>query len=377
MVSLFMDSSSEMIHSLLPIFMTETLGLSALYVGLVEGIGEGLAQVIRVFSGTLSDNIGRRKPFMILGYGIGALSKPFFALASSGWMVLSARAFDRIGKGIRTPPRDAIVADLTPASSRGAAYGFRQSLDTAGAFLGPLLAMLFMYLWNENVRLVFAIAIIPAMICLVIVVFAVKEPKVHKAPHLRGPIDWRHITDLGQPCWLVILIGGIINLSEFSEAFIILKASQDGLSPTLVPLVLIVMNLVYSVTAYPIGRYSDKGDHEGLLMAGMVILIAANMTFAASDSPMVNMAGVVLWGLHYGITQGLLATMIANTAPDDLRATAFGVFGLVAGVMSLCASLIAGFLWTVIGISFPFYASIIFCMIAIVLLLFYPRMNVN
>jgi MFS family permease len=374
-----MDTSSEMIHSLLPIFMTATLGLSPLIIGFVEGIGEGVAQIIRVFSGTISDNIGKRKPFMIVGYGIGALAKPLFALSTGGWMILSARVFDRIGKGIRAPPRDALVADITPLHQRGAAYGFRQALDTVGAFLGPLLAMFFMYLWHGDVRHVFEVAIIPAVLCVLLLVYAVREPAKHRTSEepTRKAIEWRQIKTLGKSCWWVIGIGSVATLARFSEAFIILKASHDGLSPTLIPLVLIVMNAFYAVSAYPFGKYSDKANHIRLLHLGMLMLIAANITFASSNQPMVNLAGTVLWGLHYGVTQGLLATMIANTAPAHLRATAFGVFGLVGGVMALLASVIAGFLWTALGPSFPFYASIFFSCVVIVLLIYYPRVRLG
>jgi MFS family permease len=373
-----MDTSSEMIHSLLPIFMTMTLGLSPLAIGFVEGIGEGLAQVIRVFSGTISDNIGKRKPFMLIGYGIGALAKPMFVIATGGWMVLSARIFDRIGKGIRSPPRDALVADITPMHIRGAAYGLRQSLDTAGAFLGPVLAMFFMYLWSGDIRMVFAVAVVPAILCVLMLWFGVKEsdkPKEVLVP--RKAIEWRQISTLGRACWWVIIIGSVVSLARFSEAFIILKASEDGLTPTMIPIVLIVMNVVYSITAYPLGKYSDKANHVRMLYIGMITLIAANMTFSSSSKPLVNLAGVVLWGLHLGITQGLFALMIANTAPVHLRATAFGVFGLVGGVMSLFASLIAGFLWTQLGSSFPFYASMGFSSIVIMLLLYYPRIRLG
>jgi MFS family permease len=376
MVSMLMDTSSEMIHSLLPIFMTATLGLSPLIIGIVEGVGEGVAQLIRVFSGTISDNIGRRRPFLLLGYGISTVSKPLFALATGGWVILSARVFDRIGKGIRGPPRDALVADITPTKQRGAAYGLRQSLDTAGAFLGPLLAMYFMYLWGGDVRLVFSVAIIPAAMCVALLYLRVREPKKHKRREAaRGVIEWRQIRTLSNRCWWVIGIGSVASLARFSEAFIILRASEDGLSPTMIPIVLIVMNFFFLLTAYPFGHYSDRANHARLLHLGMLMLIAANVVLAASTKPLFNLIGVALWGVHLGITQGLLATMIANAAPHDLKATAFGVFGLIGGFMSLMASVIAGVLWTQLGSSFPFLASIVFASIVSVALLFYPKRN--
>ena len=373
-VSLLMDVSSEMIHSLLPVFMVTVLGASAFSVGLIEGTAEATALIVKVFSGAISDYWGKRKPLALLGYGLGALSKPLFALAGTlGWVV-SARLIDRVGKGIRGAPRDALVADLAPPESRGAAFGLRQSLDTMGAFLGPLLGMGLMVLWANDFRAVFWVAVIPAFLAVALLLFGVQEPARRQTAKRVNPIQRANLKRLSRAYWWVVAIGGIFTLARFSEAFLVLRASQGGLPIALTPLVLIGMNVVYAAAAYPFGKLSDTMSHTRLLALGLVVLVAADLLLAWSNQWGWVWAGISLWGLHLGITQGLLATMVADTAPEDLRGTAYGFFNLVGGLAMLIASTLAGLLWDRLGASFTFIAGAGFCLLALISLVAAPRL---
>jgi len=368
-VSMFMDISSELIHSLLPVFMVSTLGASALAVGLVEGAAEATALITKVFSGTLSDYLGKRKGLAVFGYGLGAVSKPFFAMATGVPSILAARFMDRIGKGMRGAPRDALVADLTPESIRGAAYGLRQSLDTIGAFLGPLLAMALMIAYSGNFRAVFWFAVIPGALSVLLLIFGVHEPdSAGSGGKARSPIHWSALKELDNAYWWVVVVGAIFTLARFSEAFLILRARQSGLPVALTPAVLVLMNVVYALAAYPIGKLSDGMDKRSLLACGLIVLLAADVALAKAGSPTIVAVGVALWGLHMGITQGLLATMVAATAPAGLRGTAFGFFNLASGIAMLVASGLAGFLWDRAGAPFTFYAGALFSAAGLILL---------
>ena len=364
-VSLLMDVSSEAIHSLLPVFMATVLGASMLTIGLLEGAAEATALIVKVFSGALSDWWGKRKPLAIMGYGLGALSKPLFALASGMGLIVTARLLDRMGKGIRGAPRDALVADIAPPEMRGAAFGLRQSLDTAGAFIGPLFAMGLMLLWANDFRAVFWAATVPALLCVALLVFGVKEPERAPGAARTNPISRANLKRLSAAYWSVVTIGAVFTLARFSEAFLVLRAQQGGLPLAAIPLVLIVLNLVFSAGAYPLGKLSDSVSHTRLLMAGMAVLIAADALLAWSNHGVVFWLGVALWGLHMALTQGLLATMIANAAPPDLRGTAFGMFNLVCGVAMLLASGLAGWLWDRLGAPTTFVAGMGFSALAL------------
>ncbi|MGH0029697.1 MAG: MFS transporter [Myxococcota bacterium] len=353
-VSLLMDVSSELIHSLLPVFLLVELGASALAIGLIEGVAESTALVVKVFSGTLSDYLGRRKALAVAGYGLGALSKPFFALAPGASMVFAARFADRVGKGIRGAPRDALVADLTPAEVRGGAYGLRQALDTLGAFFGPLLAMGLMLLWSNDFRAVFWVAVVPGFLAVGLLAFGVRDPDPATRGPRRNPVDWRAAGRLGPRFWWIVGIGAAFSLARFSEAFLVLRVQQAGLPLAWVPLVLVAMNGVYAASAYPFGDLADRGRHSRLLVAGLAVLVAADGVLAWGDSWQSLAPGVALWGLHLGMTQGLLAAMVADAAPVDLRGTAFGVFNLACGMALLVASAAAGLLWDRFGASVPF-----------------------
>ncbi|WP_407278507.1 MFS transporter [Aromatoleum evansii] len=356
-VSLLMDVSSELIHSLLPVFLVTSLGAGALAVGLIEGAAEATALIVKVFSGALSDYWGRRKPLAVLGYGLGAISKPLFALATSAGMVLAARLIDRVGKGIRGAPRDALVADIAPPEVRGAAFGLRQSLDTVGAFLGPLLAMGLMLLWANDFRAVFWVAIIPGFLSVALLFFGVREPERPPGTPVLNPIRRENLRQLPRAYWWVVGIGALFALARFSEAFLVLRALDAGLPVAYTPLVLIGMNVVYSLTAYPFGRLADGMNHARLLALGLVVLVAADLALAQGAEWPWLVAGIALWGLHMGMSQGLLATMIADTAPAALRGTAYGVFNLVSGIGLLLASALAGLLWEQFGAAWAFVAG--------------------
>ncbi len=368
-VSLLMDISSEMIHSLLPVFMVTALGVSAFTVGLIEGVAEATALIVKVFSGVLSDYWGRRKPLALLGYGMGALSKPLFALATGASSVFAARFIDRVGKGIRGAPRDALVAELAPAAARGAAFGLRQALDTVGAFVGPLLAVALMLLWANDFRAVFWVAVVPGVLAVALLLVGVREPARAVGRPAVNPIRRANLRRLPRAYWRVVVIGAVFTLARFSEAFLVLRAQQGGLPLAWVPLVLIVMNVVYALSAYPFGKLSDRVDHRVLLALGLVVLIAADTALAASNQWAWVGLGVALWGLHLGITQGLLATMVADAAPADLLGTAYGFFNLVSGVALLVASALAGLLWDQAGASVTFVVGGVFCGVALLALL--------
>lgn len=367
-VSMLMDISSEMIHSLLPLFMATTLGTSVVIIGLIEGLAEATALMIKVFSGMFSDYIGKRKGLALLGYGMGALSKPLFALASTSGLVFGARMMDRLGKGIRGAPRDALVADVTPTEIRGAAFGLRQSLDTVGAFLGPLLAVALMLLWNDDFQAVFWIAVIPGVLAVALLFFGLHEPKTPVTHKRTNPIRRENLKRLSRAYWWVVALGFIFTLARFSEAFLVLRAQQLEIPLATIPLVMVAMNLVYSVTAYPFGKLSDRISHSRLLQLGLVVLIFADMALALSQHWSTLLLGVALWGVHMGMTQGLLATMVADTAPAELRGTAFGMFNLLSGVALLLASLGAGVLWETHGAASTFWAGAIICVLALVVM---------
>ena len=371
-VSLLMDISSEMVHSLLPLFMVTTLGASAFSVGLIEGLAESTALIVKVFSGTLSDYLGRRKGLALFGYTLGALTKPLFAIAPTLGIVLTARLLDRVGKGVRGAPRDALVADITPVAVRGAAFGLRQSLDTVGAFLGPLIATGLMLLWVNDFRAVFWVAVIPGLMAVVLLLFGVREPERHQAGLRSNPINKENLRRLGASYWWVVGIGAVFTLARFSEAFLVLRAQQGGIPVALVPLVMVAMNLIYAASAYPFGKLSDRMSHTRMLVLGLAVLIAADLVLASNDHWSVVLAGVALWGIHMGITQGLLATMVADTAPADLRGTAYGFFNLMSGIAMLLASGVAGLLWDQLGASFTFYAGAVFCVAALAVLAVRP-----
>ena len=364
LVSLFMDISSEMIHALLPIFLVAMLGASPALLGLIEGAAEATASVTKLFSGALSDWMGKRKPLVLLGYGLAALTKPAFALASAPLWVFLARFADRIGKGLRGAPRDALIADITPDAIRGAAFGLRQTLDTLGAVAGPLAALGLMALTGD-IRAVYWWAVIPAFLAVLVLLLGVEEPARRGRGVTRTRITWRHLRYLRPVFWAVTLTGVLFTLARFSEAFLVLKAMNAGFSLALAPLVMVAMNLVYALVATPAGRLSDRIGRWGLLAAGLGVLIVADLVLAFAETPALTLLGAALWGLHMGLTQGILSALIADTAPLRLRGTAFGLFNLLSGVALLGASVVAGLLWDVYGPAATFLAGAAFSLLSL------------
>jgi len=356
LTSLFMDFSSEMIHGLLPVFLVVNLGASAVVLGLIEGIAEATAQITRVLSGWLSDLLNRRKALTVAGYGLAAATKPLFPLATSVATVLIARFADRVGKGIRGAPRDALLADVAPAGQRGEAFGLRQSLDTVGAVLGPVTAIGLMILFRDDIRTVLWFAVIPAVISVAVLVFGVKERALPRQ-QARAPLKLAEIAQLGRGYWLVVAAGTVFMLARFSEAFLVIRAQQGGLAVAWAPAVIAVMSLVFAVSAYPAGRWQDRIGARPLLILGLVALVAADLLLGFGRSLVMLFLGIGLWGLHMGLTQGVLAALVAAMAPKHLRGTAFGLFGLITGLAALGASLLAGTLWDVIGPTATFGAG--------------------
>jgi len=372
-VSLLMDVSSEMIHGLLPVYLVSVLGASALTVGWIEGVAESTALITRIFSGALSDWLGKRKLLAALGYGLAAATKPVFPLAGSvGWLI-GARFVDRVGKGIRGAPRDALIADITPERLRGASFGLRQTLDTVGAFVGPGLAVMLMLASRDDFRLVFWWAVLPAALSTALIVFAVREPPASRPKEARFPLRPSELARLGPRFWIVAAVATVFTLARFSEAFLILRARGEGLGEAYAPLVLVVMNVVYAAAAYPAGALSDRVGRRGVFLAGIVMLIAADAALAGAPSLGWVALGVALWGLHMGFTQGLLGALVADTAPADLRGTGFGALNLVTGLATLAASLIAGELWDRIGPQATFGAGAAFALVSLAGVALSPR----
>jgi MFS family permease len=366
-VSMLMDISSEMIHSLLPIYLVTVLGTSTLTVGIIEGVAEATASITKVFSGALSDWLGKRKLLATIGYGLAACTKPIFPLASTVSWLIAARFVDRIGKGIRGAPRDALVADLAPADLRGASFGLRQSLDTIGAFLGPAIAIALMWVTANDFRTVFWFAVVPAFLAFALIAFAVHDPAQHadSTSGLRSPLSKDAFGKLGRAYWWIVGIGAVFTLARFSEAFLLLKAQAAGLPIYLAPLVLVLMNIAYALTSYPAGVLSDRMDRGTLLMGGFAVLATADIVLGVTTGLIGVTFGVILWGVHMGLTQGLFAALIADVAPVELRGTAYGIFNLVGGLALLVASVMAGALWDIAGAELTFLAGAAFTVVAL------------
>lgn len=369
-VSLLADISSNMVHSLLPLFLVSTLGASFLTVGLIEGIAQATASVSKVFSGALSDYLGQRKGLAVIGYGISTLAKPLFALATSPVWVLMARFGDRLGKGIRVAPRDALVADATPLNLRGAAYGLRQSLDTIGALLGPLLAFTLMSISGKDFRLVFWLALIPGILAVGLLAAGVSESTEGIAGGVKSnPLQRDTLGNLGQGYWMLVAVALLFNLGNSSEAFLLLRAEQADVATPLVPLTLVVMNIAYSLSAYPVGLLSDRIGRVGLLVGGFSLYALVYLGFAFVQAPWQVWGLFALYGLHLGISQGVLLALVADKVPPNLRGTAFGFINLAIGAALLPASLLAGGLWQRFGAKTTFIAGSIFAVAATGLLL--------
>jgi MFS family permease len=370
-VSLLMDLSSEIYQSLLPAFLTIVLGLPATALGAIDGVAEATANFAKLASGRLSDRSLKRKPWVVGGYGLAAVSKPLFALAANAPTVMAAHFADRVGKGVRGAPRDAMIADETPPAVRGRAFGLRQTLDTAGALLAPLAAIGLMAAFASDIRMVFWVAVIPAAASFLLAWLALREPEQQLAPLTNSPL-FAGFRDLGKDTRRLLAVGFLFTLARFSEGFLILKGIEIGLSEAMSPLTLAMFNLAFVALAYPAGALSDRVRPKMLLIAGMVMLIAGNLILAKTESFSGLVAGVALWGAHMAFTQGIFARMIADSAPADLRATSFGAFWFVSGLGGLAASLAAGLLWDRDGSAATFLTSALVAGAAVAMLSLLP-----
>jgi len=364
LVSMCMDLSSELVHALLPLYMATALGASVFVIGIIEGVAEALALIVKVFSGVLSDVFRKRKPLVLFGYGLAAVSKFAFPLAPTlGWIV-GARFADRLGKGIRGAPRDALIADITPSNARGRSFGLRQALDTVGAIGGPLLALAAMAYFSGNFQAAFWVAVVPAVLCVALIAFGVDEPDRAPEAATKTGLHLADVRRLPRNYVFIVTIAGVLTLARFSEAFLVLRAQNVGFSTTMAPLVMVAMSVIYAATAYPAGAAADRGHGVRLLSFGLLALVVSDLVLAHAASPAMALAGAAMWGLHMGLTQGLLSALVAAAAPADLRGTAFGVFNLVCGVALLVASALAGWLWDAFGPRFTFYAGAAFTVVA-------------
>jgi MFS family permease len=365
LVSLFMDMSSEMTHAILPLFLVGTLGASVGMVGLIDGLGEAVAQVVKFFSGVLSDRAGSRKWLAVLGYGLSALAKPLFPLAGTAAAVLVARVSDRVGKGIRGAPRDAMVADFTPPELRGAAYGLRQALDTVGAVIGPLLAVALLWIWAADLRTILWLACIPAFIAVGVLNFGIRETKQAHAK-TASTANWRGLPSFvnpGKAFWLVAGLGAALSMARISEAFLVLKANDVLVPLAFIPLAMVLMSAVYFVAVFPTGVLADRWGSKGLFLVGTLILIIADIVLAWSETSTGVLLGIALWGLHMGLTQGLIGKLVSDSAPSQLRGTCFGYFSLISGVATLFTNVVAGWLWDSGGAALAFYWSAAFAVL--------------
>jgi len=365
-VSLLMDLSSEMILSILPIFLVTGLGVSVLTLGLIEGFAEGIASMIKAFSGALSDYLKKRKILVVIGYGLSTLTKPFFALASTATLIFTARFVDRLGKGIRGAPRDSLIADSTSTKILGIAYSLRQALDTVGALLGPIFAIVILYLTTNNFRLVLWFAVIPAVLCIVVLVFGVKETSLKKnISSKKSYFLFKNFSKITPVIWLFFLTVFILNLGHFSEAFLLLRSQEIGLKVSFIPIVFVIMNATYAIVAVPFGHLADKVGFFILIVYGFLILVLSDIILAFTNSIEWMLVGIIFWGIHLGMTQGLLLAMVAQLSPLEFRGTIFGLFHAIMGVALLIASLIAGYLWQYYNSGLIFIVSAIITSVGI------------
>jgi len=365
-VSLLMDLSSEMIFSILPIFLVTGLGISVLSLGLIEGLAEGVASVIKAFSGTLSDYLKKRKILVVIGYGLSTLTKPFFALASTATWIFAARFVDRLGKGIRGAPRDSLIADSTSTKIRGTAYSLRQSLDTLGALLGPIIAIIILYLTTNNFRFVLWFAVIPAVLCIVVLIFGVKETTLKKnVLKKKSYFLFKNFSKITPVIWLFFLTVFILNLGHFSEAFLLLRSQEIGLKVSFIPIVFVVMNVAYAIVAVPFGHLADKVGFFIPIVCGFLILVLSNIILALTNGIEWMFAGIIFWGIHLGMTQGLLLAIVAQLSPLELRGTSFGLLHAITGAALFVASLIAGYLWQYYNSGLIFIVSAIITSVGI------------
>ncbi len=353
LVSFFMDISSEMIYPLVPLFLANVLGVNKSVIGLIEGIAESTASLLKVFSGWFSDRIGNRKWLMAAGYGISTLSRPFVALATGWQHVMGSRFIDRFGKGIRTAPRDALIAESADRTHLGRAFGLHRAMDTMGAVVGPALAFFFLGLFSNDYRTVFWLSMIPGVVAVLLIIFLITEKKKVAAAHTERPkltikhFDWRFK--------FFVAIAGLFAVGNSSDVFLILRAEQVGVSTVMIPVVYLLFNLVYSLSSIPAGMAADRFGRKRVILLGFILFAILYYGFAIASDTKAIWILFGFYGLFMGLTEGVQKAFLATIIPQDFKATAFGVYNTVIGIAMFPASLIGGWLWDNISPSATFY----------------------
>ena len=353
LVSFFMDVSSEMIYPLVPLFLSNVLGVNKSIIGLIEGIAESTASLLKVFSGWFSDRIGNRKWLMAAGYSISTLSRPIVSLATGWQHILGSRFMDRFGKGIRTAPRDAIIAESSEKTHLGRAFGLHRSMDTMGAVVGPALAFLLLGLFSNNYRMVFWLSIIPGTIAVLLIIFFITEKKKVSLPHSDRPkltlkhFDWRFK--------FFVVIAAVFAIGNSSDVFLILRAQQVGVPIVMIPVVYLLFNLVYSLSSIPAGIAADRFGKKRVILLGFILFAILYYGFAIAKDTTAIWVLFGFYGLFMGLTEGIQKAFLATIIPPDFKATAFGVYNSAVGIAMFPASLIGGWLWDHVSPSATFY----------------------
>ena len=358
-VSLFTDISSQMIYPLLPVFLSSVLGVSIVFIGLLEGVAESTASILKVFSGWYSDKLRKRKPIIFFGYSLSTIGKPFFYLATAGWHVLIIRFIDRVGKGIRTSPRDALVADSSRPEERGRAFGIQRSMDRMGAFLGPLVAFAILPLLNNNLRLLFLFSFFPALIAVFIIVFFVKE-KLH-AQDSSKRIEPFSLKYFSRDFKMFVFILAVFTLGNSSNVFLILRAKDLGVKIVFIPIIWLMYNFISSILSTPLGGLSDKIGRKKTTLLGFLVYGAVYLGFAFSNTQSLIWVFMGLYGVYYALSEGVLRAYVADLVEDkSVLATAYGVYHTVTGLCMFPASLLMGILWQQFNptVAFGFGASL-------------------
>lgn len=369
-MSFFWSTASLMIFSLLPTFIVEVLGLSKFKLGMIEGVSISLAFLAKIISGIISDRIKARRPLIIIGTVATFVMKALFALATSGASIFLARATDRIAKGIRTAPTDALIADIAPKQYVGGAYGVRQSLYTLGAVVGSLIASFFIYISNNNYRFVFTLALIPAALAVVVAYKYVHDACDYKEKQTTR-LNFSDLKDLPATFWHVISVSSVLMLARFSESFLSLRGRDVGITLAAIPLLMVGYEIMHSIMALPIGKIADRHNRKKILLCGIFVLMLTNFTMVSSNSVMAVTACFFMAGIHMGMTQGLMSTLIAENTTQRLRGTAFSIYYFTTGVAVFIANPLAGFLNDAYQSSkAPFFGGLIFTSLAF-LRLFY------
>jgi MFS family permease len=357
LVSFFMDVSSEMIYPLVPLFLSNVLGVNKSVIGLIEGTAESTASLLKTFSGWLSDRLDNRKWLMVAGYGISTLSRPIVALATSWHHVMGSRFMDRFGKGVRTAPRDAIIAESSKSAFLGRAFSFHRSLDTMGAVVGPALAFLFLGIFSNNYRAIFWISVIPGAIAVFLIISFITEQKKKTISHSERPkltlkhFDWRFK--------FFVLIATLFAIGNSSDVFLILRAQQIGIPTVMIPVIYLLFNLIYSLSAIPAGIAADRFGRKRIILLGFVLFAVLYYGFAAARDTTAIWLLFGFYGLFMGLTEGIQKAFLATIIPSDFKATAFGVYNTAVGLAMFPASIIGGWLWDNISPSATFYYGVI------------------